>query len=157
MPSRLLRQPWETWVVIALCLWSSRLLYGHALHLQIFFRPDIVTNSEQFAEAILRFSGLALLFLGATVLLFKRRLALLLVIAGFLIHLAPWAYRYYELSSSQPQPHLVWHMIKTYPRLTWQELLAPVGFLVFTVLAIHRLSVNHTVESDAQQTARGSS
>jgi hypothetical protein len=156
MPSQFVRQPWETWVVVALGLWSLNLLYGSALDLQIFFRSDIVTNQEQFAEALLRLAGLILLDLGALVLFCKRRFALLLVIVGFLLYLAPWAYHYYELSASQPQPHLVWHMIKTYPKLTWQWLPLPFGMLVFTGLAIHRLSANPTVDSDAQQAARGS-
>ena len=156
MPSPLFRQPWQTWVVIALGLWSAYLLYASALSLRIFFRADIITNQEQFAEALLRLAGLVLFVLGAFALSLKRRLALLLVGMGFLLYLAPWAYRYYQVSATQQQPHLVWHMIKMYPKFTWEWLPLPIGMLLFNVLAVRRLSTNTTVESDAQQAARGS-
>ena len=156
MPSRHLQQPWETWLVVALGLWALYLLYLSAFGLRIFFRPEIITNQEQFTEALLRVAGLAFLVFGVVVLVFKRRMALLWVAIGFLLYLAPWTYHYYELSTSQPQPHLVWHVVKTYPKLTWQWLPLPVGMLVFTVLAIRRLSANPTAEPDAQKTARGS-
>ena len=156
MPHRLVRQPWQTWVVVGLCLWSTQLLYGYAAHLPVFFRADVVTSSGQFAEAVFRLVGLTVLFLGALILVFKKRWALWLAIAGFVLHLAPWAYHYFDVTTSQPEPHLVWHMIKVYPKLTWPTLVVPVAFLVFTVLAARRLSANSTVETDAQQAARGS-
>ena len=143
MPKSLLRQPWESWVVVALGIWALYLLYGSALGLRVFFREDVTTNHEQFAEALFRLAGLIVLELGTLALIFKRRLALLLVSLGVLLYLGPWAYHYYELSASQPQPHLTWHMIKSYPVLTWQWLPLPIAMFVFTSLAIRRLSANN--------------
>lgn len=156
MSRPLLRQPWETWVVLVLGLWTLYSIYGYALGLRIFFRPDIVTYHGLFAELLLRLAGLVLLALGAAALFFKRTIALLLVCVGVLVYLAPWSYKYYELCVSQPQPHLTWHVIKTYPKLTWRELPLPFGILLFTALAVRRLAANHKAESDAQQAAGGS-
>ena len=154
MRTGFMRQPWETWIVVALGLWCSYLLYLSALHLRIYFNPTITTNAEQFTEALCRVAGLAFMVSGTLVLFLKRRSALVWVGFGVLTYLAPWVYRWYYVSASQPQPHLVWHMVKVYPRLAWQILPLPSVILVFTALAHRRLSANNAFHSDGPRAAR---
>jgi len=148
MPGSLIRQPWETWVVIALGLGALYFAVQSALGLQIFFDPRLETQPEHFIKELSRSAGLSFLVLGAAVLIHKHLSALRWVGAGVFLYLAPWAYKYYHLCAAQPEPHLVWFMVTRYPALTWPTLVLPTGMLLFTTLAVRRLSAGQTVEVD---------
>ena len=153
MNNFLRKQPWPNYIVLILALLTAYLLYAHLLGFRIFLRTDIITQTSQLIEHTFRTGGLFFFIIGAIVLLMGKRSALIFVIIGFLLYLSPWAYKYYDLAFSQGKRHLIIHMLKTYPKLTWQILPLPLGMLFFTSLSVIKYMDNKSLKHGTAQSA----
>jgi hypothetical protein len=129
-------RPWQAWLAVLVGAYCCYLLYAQFLGLRVYFRSDIVTNKEQFAEHLLRMSGVFILACAALLGWLRRPFAFWVAVSGALTYLLPWFYGYASSVAAQPQSHLKWHMLKVYPVLSWQWLVFPcLGALLVYIVA----------------------
>lgn len=126
-------QSWRLWLVATLCVYCCYLFYVQALVVRTYMSPNIIANDTFLTEHLFRMIGVFILACASLLGCLRNRWATLIAVFGAMAYLAPWVYNYANVVSVQPQSHLKWHMLKSYPMLSWQWLVFP----CVAVLLIH--------------------
>nr|WP_246881487.1 DUF1010 domain-containing protein [Acidovorax sp. JG5] len=126
-------QSWRLWLVALLCMYCCYLLYAQALVIRMYIMPNVIANETFLVEHLFRMVGTFILACASFLGCLRKRRAILAAVFGAMVYLAPWIYNYASVVTVQSQSHLKWHMLKSYPMLSWQWFVFP----CVAVLLIH--------------------